>query len=135
MLIIREKYLQELSKWKDKHVIKVLTGIRRSGKSTILNQYKNLLIEKNISEKQIKLYDFNNPKLLKLTYEEVYDLILENSIPKKTNYIFLDEIQDIKEFEKCIIGLFENKEYVFDIYLTGSNSHMFSEELATLFTG
>jgi predicted AAA+ superfamily ATPase len=53
----------------------------------------------------------------------------------KTNYVFLDEIQEINNFEKCIITLFENKKYKYDIYITGSNSHMFSEELATLFTG
>jgi predicted AAA+ superfamily ATPase len=66
---------------------------------------------------------------------ELYDNILKNSIKGKKNYIFLDEIQEIKDFEKCVIGLYENKDIDFDIYITGSNSRMFSQELATLFTG
>jgi predicted AAA+ superfamily ATPase len=66
---------------------------------------------------------------------ELYDEIVGNAIQDKTNYVFLDEIQDIPEFEKCVIGLFEHRTLKFDIYISSSNSRMFSEELATLFTG
>jgi predicted AAA+ superfamily ATPase len=94
-----------------------------------------LLIGKQIQESQIIKYDFNDPLLSSVTYLDLYKQILEKANKNKINYLFLDEIQEVKEFEKCVTGLFEHKTIKFDIYLTGSNSHMFSEQLATLLGG
>ncbi|GMO15660.1 MAG: ATP-binding protein [Mycoplasmoidaceae bacterium] len=133
--IIRSKYLQELIEMQDKHFIKVITGVRRSGKSIILQQFKKHLLETGIDKKQIIEYDFNDVALQKLTYEKLHEEIISCSIKNKTNYLLLDEVQDIDSFEKAIISLFENKIIKYDIYITGSNSRMFSNQLATLFTG
>jgi predicted AAA+ superfamily ATPase len=73
--------------------------------------------------------------LASLNAKELYNIIIKQSLSNKINYVFLDEVQEVKEFEKCVIGLFENKKIKFDIFITGSNSHMFSKELATLMTG
>jgi predicted AAA+ superfamily ATPase len=136
MEILRTEYLNKLELWKDRHFIKILTGIRRSGKSTILKQFQELLTNKyGIASKNIRTYDFNNSLLLKFNWKTLIEEIISKSSKKHMNYIFLDEIQEIKEFEKCVITLFESKEYKFDIYITGSNSKMFSSKLATLFTG
>lgn len=132
MEIQRINYIQKLKEWKDTHSIKVLTGIRRCGKSTILNQFIKTLDK----SENIIAYDFNNPKLITgHDHLSLYDEILSKSKKNIINYVFLDEIQEIINFERCVIGLFENKDYKFDIYLTGSNSKMFSSELRTLFTG
>jgi predicted AAA+ superfamily ATPase len=88
-----------------------------------------------IENKQVIYYDFSDPLLDDVNYKLLYEEILNKSQPNDINYIFLDEIQEVKNFEKCVIGLFENKTFRFDIYLTGSNSKMLSSELATLFTG
>jgi predicted AAA+ superfamily ATPase len=134
--IIRTEYLETIEKLKDKPFIKILIGMRRCGKSTILNQFKNILLSKySIKSSQIIDYNFNDLDLQKLSYGELYNKIISKSTVNSSNYIFLDEIQEIKEFEKCVISLFENKKYKFDIYITGSNSHLFSSELSTLFTG
>jgi predicted AAA+ superfamily ATPase len=108
----------------------VLTGVRRVGKSTILEQFKQTLKNEHIIE-----FNFNDPNFSELTAVELYNIILEKSLHQRINYVLLDEVQEIKNFEKCIVGLFENKNIKFDIYITGSNSHMFSSELATLMTG
>ncbi|MDR2568322.1 MAG: ATP-binding protein [Mycoplasmataceae bacterium] len=133
----RKKYIDELLNLKDKHFIKVLTGIRRCGKSTVLVQFMNVLKnDYKINEKQIIYMDFNDSRLVKKYNWETLLNYLESIADKtNTNYLFLDEIQDIKGFENTIITLFEHKTLKFDIYVTGSNSKMLSSELATLFTG
>lgn len=137
MEVIRKKYLDWLESWKDQHFIKIITGIRRSGKSTILKQYKNSLSEKfKINNKQIQIYDFNDKSLVsQFSWESLTNSIISKSIKNKINYLFLDEIQEIKKFEKCVITLFEHKKIKYDIVITGSNSKLFSDELATFFTG
>lgn len=132
--IYRKQYIDKLNLYKNKRIIKVLTGIRRAGKSTILNQFKEKLIENGISEKNIISINFednNNNELL--DSQKLHEYILENTNPKIMNYIFLDEIQNVFEFQKCIDSLFL-REYL-DIYITGSNSYMLSGELATYLTG
>jgi predicted AAA+ superfamily ATPase len=110
--------------------------LRRCGKSTILRQYwEHLISQQKIKTNQIIYFDFNDIALSELSYKQIYDNVVKKSNPTMTNYLFLDEIQEIKNFEKCVISLFENKKIKFDIYLTGSNSHMFSSSFATLFTG
>jgi predicted AAA+ superfamily ATPase len=134
-LIIRQTYLKKLIDLKDNHYIKVITGVRRCGKSTLLEQYKTYLIKTGISTEQIISYDFNDIKLAQMNYEVLHDEIIKKAVPNKVSYLFLDEIQEIDKFEKCVISLFENKLIKFDICIAGSNSKMFSEQLATLFTG
>ena len=132
--IIRTNYLNELSNYKDKDLIKVLTGIRRSGKSTILEQYSDLLKKEGVNENNIIYINFedNNYKDL-LDSDKLNTYILDNTDSKVKNYIFLDEIQNVPLFQKCIDSLYLRK--YLDIYITGSNSYMLSGELATYLTG
>lgn len=132
--IYRKEYMEKLRLYKDKDIIKVLTGIRRSGKSTILNEFKKELIDDGIFEKNIISINFedNSNKEL-LDNQKLHDYILSKVDKNTMNYVFLDEIQNVPEFEKCVNSLFL-KDYI-DIYITGSNSYMLSGELATYLTG
>lgn len=133
-IIYRKQYMDKLISLKDKNIIKVLTGIRRCGKSTILNQFKNYLIENGIKNENIISINFednNNNNLL--DGEILHKYIMEHTDSNTKNYIFLDEIQNVVGFEKCIDSLLL-REYL-DIYITGSNSYMLSSELATFLTG
>lgn len=132
--IYRKEYMEKLKLYKDKNIIKVLTGIRRSGKSTILNEFKKELIDSGVLEKNIISINFedNSNKEL-LDNQKLHDYILSKIEKNTMNYVFLDEIQNVPEFEKCINSLFL-RDYI-DIYITGSNSYMLSGELATFLTG
>lgn len=133
-MIQREEYLNWLIKLKDKHIIKVITGIRRCGKSTIFRLYQEYLLKNNISEKQIIDLNFDDNKNRDLLEQnKLYDYIISKAVSDKKTYIFLDEVQNVKDFEKCVNSLHLNEN--FDIYLTGSNSYMLSGELATFLTG
>ncbi len=132
--IYREQYVNKLISLKDKKIIKVLTGIRRSGKSTILQDYREYLLKNGVDEGNIIFINFDdkcNRHLL--NSDELHNYILSNIDLNKNNYIFLDEIQNVFEFEKCINSLFLRDNL--DIYITGSNSYMLSGELATYLTG
>ena len=132
--IYRKEYMEKLSSYKDKRIIKVLTGIRRAGKSTILNEFKKQLISDGILEKNIISINFednNNNELL--DKNKLHSYIIENADIHNMNYVFLDEIQNVDGFQKCIDSLFLRENL--DIYITGSNSHMLSGELATYLTG
>ena len=132
--IYREEYMNKLNSYKDKNIIKVITGIRRSGKSTILNEFKKELIDNGVLEKNIISINFednDNRKLL--DFQKLHDYIIEKADKKSMNYVFLDEIQNVNEFQKCIDSLLL-RDYL-DIYITGSNSYMLSGELATYLTG
>lgn len=133
-VIYREEYMNKLNSYKDKKIIKVLTGIRRSGKSTILNEFKKELIDSGVLEKNIISINFEDNSNKELMDEQkLHDYIIKNTDKKRMNYIFLDEIQNISEFQKCINSLFLRDNL--DIYITGSNSYMLSGELATYLTG
>lgn len=133
-MIERKEYLDFLIKLKDKNIIKVVTGIRRCGKSTLFELYKNYLLKNGVDKSQIISMNFEEPKYLKLdNWENLYNEIDSKLIKNKMNYIFLDEVQNIKEFERAIDGLFIKKNV--DLYITGSNSYMLSGELATYLTG
>lgn len=133
-IIYREEYINKLNAYKDKQIIKVITGIRRSGKSTILNEFKKELIDKGVLEKNIISINFeDNSNRELLDFQKLHDYITKKANPKCMNYVFLDEIQNVKEFQKCIDSLFL-RDYL-DIYITGSNSYMLSGELATYLTG
>lgn len=133
-MIERTEYLNFLKKLKDKNIIKVVTGIRRCGKSTLFELYKKYLLENGVDKKQIISLNFENPKdMIFNDWKELYTYIEDKLLPDKMNYIFLDEIQVIPNFEKTVDGLFIKKNV--DLYITGSNSYMLSGELATYLTG
>lgn len=131
--IPRESYLQILRSMRDSNLIKVLTGIRRSGKSTILEMFRDELIEEGVPTKQILSYSFEDPNLNTKPWKDIYDDIDSKLVPDKQNYIFLDEIQLVGSFEKLLLGL-QSKKNV-DLYITGSNAYLLSSELATLLSG
>lgn len=131
--LVRKEYLDKLHSWKDKHVIKVITGSRRSGKSVILKEFCKE-ISKNASYEQITFFNFEMLENEELQdYHILYDVIKKRLIKDKMNYIFLDEIQLVPTFEKVIDSLFIMPNV--DIYLTGSNANMLSGEIATLLSG
>lgn len=133
-MINRQEYLNKLIKLKDKKIIKIITGIRRCGKSTLLKLFMNYLLDNGVNKKQIIFINFEDIEYEKLTnYKEMYKYIKNELVQEKMNYIFLDEIQNIEKFQKAIDSLFINENI--DIYLTGSNAYMLSGEIATLLSG
>ena len=133
-IIYREEYMKKLNLYKDKQIIKVITGIRRSGKSTILNEFKKELINNGVLEKNIISINFeDNDNRELLDFQKLHDYIIEKADKKSMNYVFLDEIQNVNEFQKCVDSLLL-RDYL-DLYITGSNSYMLSGELATYLTG
>ena len=133
-LIKRKEYLDFLIKLKDKNIIKVVTGIRRCGKSTLFELYKEYLLENGVKDEQIISLNFENPSDMNFSdWKELYDYVNDKINSKKMYYVFLDEVQILDHFEKAVDGLFLNKNI--DLYITGSNSYMLSGELATYLTG
>lgn len=132
--IERKEYLGKLLSYKDKDIIKVVTGLRQSGKSTLLELFRSHLLEKDVTLEQTQLYNFELPEnYLNKTWETLYFEIKSKLQAKKPNYIFLDEIQNIADFEKLVDGLYVNENV--DVYITGSNANLLSSELATLLSG
>jgi predicted AAA+ superfamily ATPase len=133
-LIERKEYLDKLLSYKDKDIIKVVTGLRRSGKSTLLELFRNRLLENGITPEQTQFYNFELPEnYLNKSWETLYFEIKSKLQTNKPNYIFLDEIQNIADFEKLVDGLFVTPNV--DVYITGSNANLLSSELATLLSG
>lgn len=133
-MVTRTEYLQKLLSWKDEKVIKVITGMRRSGKSTLLKQFQELLINSDISNDQIQYINFedlDNENLL--DYQNLYNELKNKLIAGKKNYIFLDEIQNVAKYEKVVDSLYIQENV--DIYITGSNAYMLSSDLSTLLSG
>lgn len=133
-MVIRKEFQEILLKWQGKKIIKVVTGVRRCGKSTLLLEFQKTLLSQGVSQdciQSVNLDAIENEHLY--DYHKLYKQITENLIPQKMNYIFLDEIQMVPEFEKAINSLFL-KENI-DLYLTGSNAYMLSGEIATLLSG
>ena len=133
-MIERTDYLQKLIAWKDEQIIKVVTGIRRCGKSTLLDLYKGYLKENGVGDEQIISVNFEDLENERLQdYRVLYAYLTERLCKGKMTYIFLDEIQKVEGFEKVVDSLYI-KENV-DVYITGSNSWLLSGELATLLSG
>lgn len=133
-MIERKEYLQKLTAWKDKQVIKVVTGIRRCGKSTLLDLYKELLLKNGVCYEQIVSVNFEELENEQfLDYKKLYDHLIGKLQKGKTTYIFLDEIQKVPGFEKVVDSLYVKKNV--DLYITGSNSYLLSSELSTLLSG
>ena len=133
-MIRREEYLEKLIAFKDKHLIKVITGIRRCGKSTLFELFQDYLTKNGVSSKQIISINFEDADFDNLTdYKELYKYLKSKLIPDKQTYIFLDEIQNVKNFQKVVDSLYIKKNV--DLYITGSNAYFLSGELATLLSG
>ena len=134
MMIQRKEYLNKLIAFKDKQLIKVVTGIRRCGKSTLLEIYQNWLLEQGIEKEQIISINFEDIDFEELTdYRRLYSYLKERLVPGKVTYIFLDEIQHVEDFPKVVDSLYIKKNV--DVYITGSNAYMLSSEIATLLSG
>lgn len=133
-MIYRSDYMSQLQAFKDNKIIKVVTGLRRSGKSTLLQMYRDELIANGVSPSQIQFINFELMKYDSVrSYGQLYELITKNIVPDKKNYLFFDEIQQVNGWEKAINSL--TLEYDTDIYVTGSNAYLLSSELATLISG
>ncbi len=133
-MIARENYLNLLIDFKDKAVIKVITGIRRCGKSTLLLQYIDFLKKIGIDQNEIiyiNLESFQYDSIRE--YSSLYELISEKISKNNHSYIFIDEVQNVDQFEKAVNSL--SVDYNVDIYLTGSNAYMLSSEISTLLSG
>lgn len=133
-MVERREYLDQLWAWKDEKLIKVVTGIRRCGKSTLLEQYRDRLQKAGIADEQIiaiNFEDLDNEPLL--DYKELYRYIKDRLCVDKMTYIFLDEIQNVPYFEKVVDSLYVKDNT--DVYITGSNAYMLSSDLATLLSG
>ena len=133
-MIERRKYMSLLEKWKDKKIIKVVTGIRRCGKSSLLTMFRDKLLQTGIAESHVQEYNFENLDNERfLDYKELYSEVKSRLQTEGMNYLFFDEIQLVDQFQKVIDSLFllENV----DIYVTGSNAYLLSGEIATLLTG
>lgn len=132
--VIRKEYLEELTQWKNKQLIKVVTGMRRCGKSTLLKQYVQQLLDSGVHKSQIIQINFERLEFEEfLDYKVLYSYIKEHLSENKTSYIFLDEIQNVKSYEKVVDSLYTMDNT--DLYITGSNAYMLSSDLATLLSG
>lgn len=133
-MVKRHQYLEKLKKLKDMQIIKVVTGFRRCGKSTLLLQFQEYLKERGVDDSQIISINFEKLEFEHLlNYKELYSYITERLHPEKMTYIFLDEIQLVEGYQKAVDSLFVRDNV--DIYITGSNAQMLSGELATLLSG
>ena len=132
-MIERTEYLEELKRWKDKDLIKVITGIRRCGKSTLFQLFIDYLKSTGISNEQIISINLEDADYNFEDYKQLYDSIKEKMDSKKKYYVFLDEVQNVPMFQKAVDSLYIKKNV--DVYITGSNAYLLSGELATLLSG
>ncbi len=133
-MINRKEYLEKLIHFKDKELIKVVTGIRRCGKSTLFRLYVDYLLQNGIEQSQIIRMNLEDPIYHEIDdYLKLYHFIKGKLHPSKKSYVFLDEVQNVPEFQKAVDGLYIQKNV--DLYITGSNAFLLSGELATLLSG
>lgn len=133
-LIERKQYMQQLRNLKDQNIIKVVSGVRRCGKSTLLMMFADELLQNGVNQEQIQFYNFED--LDTLAIGDIYKIhthIKERLVTDSPNYIFLDEIQNVRDFQRLVDSLYIKPDV--DVYITGSNAYMLSGELATLLTG
>ena len=128
------EYLDQLIRFRDKQLIKVVTGIRRCGKSTLLELFRDELLKNGVIEEQIISVNFEDAEYEDLMDRKaLYNYIKERLVPNGMNYIFLDEIQHVDEWQRVVDSLFIKKNC--DVYVAGSNAYLLSGELATLLSG
>ena len=132
-MIERIEYLEQLKRFKDKDLIKVVTGIRRCGKSTLFELFINYLKETGIKDNQIIKINLEDADYNFESYKELYDYVNQRLDSKKQFYVFLDEVQNVPMFQKAVDSLYIKKNV--DVYITGSNAYLLSGELATLLSG
>ncbi len=133
-MIDRPIYLKELISFKDKNLIKVITGIRRCGKSTLFDLYTNYLLENGIKEEQIIRINLEDADFDFIqSYKELYEYVKSKLVKDKQNYVLIDEVQNVTEFQKACDSLYIKKNV--DLYITGSNAYLLSGELATFLSG
>lgn len=133
-MIQRPQYMEFLMDWKDRQIIKVVSGIRRCGKSTLFDLFQESLRTDGVEESQIIAVNFEDMENEPLCdYKKLYGYIKQRMLPGKMNYIFLDEIQHVPGYQKVVDSLFIKKNA--DVYITGSNAYFMSGELATLLSG
>ena len=133
-MIARKIYLNQLISLCNQNIIKVITGIRRCGKSTLLSEFKDYLKAKGVEGNNILLLNFEEREYSDFArWEDVYDYILDKLSVEGMKYVFLDEVQRIVCFEKLVDALFVKKDI--DLYITGSNAFLLSSELGTLLSG
>ena len=134
IMVQRKEYLARMTAWREKQVIKVVSGVRRCGKSTLLSQYIDSLKASGIGDEQIIFINLEDPEFEGLfNHQALYGYVQKRLCKNKYTYVFIDEVQQCPEFEKAIDGLFIKKQV--DLYITGSNAYMLSGELATLLSG
>ena len=132
--IERKFFTDWLSLWRDKDIIKVVTGIRRCGKTTLFELYRQQLLSDGITPEQIVSIDFEKPDTPEFAHwKDAWNYIKPRMHPSLKTYIFMDEVQNVPDFERLVDGVFATKK--FDVYITGSNSKFLSGELATFLTG
>ena len=132
-VVERPSYLDKLKRWKDKDLIKVVTGIRRCGKSTLFELFISYLKDTGIKDEQIIHINLEDADYNFKDYKELYDYIIEKVDKEKQYYVFLDEVQNVSKFQKAVDSLYIKKNI--DVYITGSNAYLLSGELATLLSG
>ncbi len=132
-MIERKEYLDQLIRFKDKDLIKVVTGIRRCGKSTLFELFINYLKENGIKNDQIITLNLEDADYNFENYKELYDYVNKKIDSEKQYYVFLDEVQNVPIFQKAVDSLYIKKNV--DVYITGSNAYLLSGELATLLSG
>ena len=132
-MIERTEYLEQLKRFKDKYLIKVVTGIRRCGKSTLFELFINYLKETGVKDDQIIKINLEDADYNFESYKELYDYVNKKIDSKKNYYVFLDEVQNVPKFQKAVDSLYIKKNV--DVYIIGSNAYMLSGELATLLSG
>lgn len=134
IMVQRKQYMEKLKKLKDKKIIKVVTGIRRCGKSTLLLLFRQYLKECGVEDAQIVAVNFEDVASEPLLdYKKLHQYVTDRLVPGKMTYVFLDEVQNVRQFQKAVDSLFI-KDHV-DLYITGSNANILSGELATLLSG
>lgn len=133
LMITRIDYVDKIFAFKDTPLIKILTGIRRCGKSTVMKMLIERLLKNGVPERQIISHRFDSLEYENISYTELFRLLKNQLIPNKKTYIFLDEIQEIDNWEKVVNSL--ASDYSVDIYVTGSNSKMLSSEISTYLSG
>ncbi len=134
-MILREQYLKTLRQFKDKDVIKIATGVRRCGKSTLFALFQDELKQTGVKDSEIININFESPRYLleNIEWRDLWQDITERLEGVEKGYVFLDEVQAVPEFEKLVDGLYVEDNI--DLYITGSNAHFLSSELSTVLSG
>ncbi|WP_035214635.1 ATP-binding protein [Desulfitobacterium hafniense] len=133
-MIPRNEYLENLISFRDKQLIKVVTGIRRCGKSTLFELYQDYLLQNDVRPEQIIAFNLEDGDWAEIeNSKDLYELVKARLLPDRMNYVFLDEVQRVTDFQKAVDSLFIKKNC--DVYITGSNAYLLSGELATLLSG